>query len=136
MNFFDNLTNGGGFNVAAPSFATPQNQPNPTIGPLAGGTNPGTPGVGGMQLASFLGMMASAMGGPNSGAGRVGAGVQQAANGSMMAAALLKREEAQRAFLQKLMAENNKIGADTSAALMGSTPEQVGGGISGFMGGK
>lgn len=77
-----------------------------------------------MSVASILGMMASAVQ-PNSGGGRVGAGVQQMANSQLMSQALLEREKGQRDFLSKLLEKYGKSSEATDKALS-FTPGQIG----------
>ena len=138
MGLFDSLTDGGGFLTSMPILNAVQDTPlNPINGPLIKNApaildkamNP-------MLLASVLGMAGSAIGGPNSWQGRLGSGVQQAANGSMMAGALLEREKGQRDFLKKILEAHGKVGLETASALGMQSPEQSGLSLSGAMGGK
>lgn len=95
----------------------------PSTTPITGATN-FLGGMNPMSIASILGMMASAVK-PNSGGGRVGAGVQQMANSQLMSQALLEREKGQRDFLSKLLDKYGKVNESTDKALQ-FTPGQIG----------
>ena len=112
--------------ATAPSLMAPSAMPVAGV-PSAAPGGPANP----MALISMLGMLAGAIGGPNTPGGRVGQGVQTAANGSMMAQAMLDREKGQRDFLSKLLAEHGKVKLSTDS-ILGLTPEQTGGVASGM----
>jgi len=109
-----------------PSLMAPSAMPTAGVAGAASAA-PGNP----MAMISLMGMLAGALGGPNTPGGRVGQGVQTAANGSMMAQAMLDREKGQRDFLSKLLAEHGKVKLSTDSVL-GLTPQETGGVASGM----